>query len=385
MTRTKTIPASRLSVRIAVKIFFFIAGCCFASWASRIPAIQQKLGLNNAALGGVLLALPVGLMTSLPVSGWMVSRLGSRRVVILAAFAYTSILPLLGLAARPWQLVVTLYCFGFAGNLFNISVNTQAIGTERLYKRSIMASFHGVWSLAGFSGAAMGTLMVSRQINPFFHFCLVSGLLWIALLLAFRYLLVTDPPHEGGSLLFARPDPFLLRLGLIAFCCMICEGAMFDWSGVYFKKQVTVPDRFTTLGYVAFMSAMAGGRFLGDRLAEWMGKKRMIQVSGIVIACGLLIAVLFPVLVPATLGLLLVGFGVSSVVPLVYGSAGRYGKMNAGVAIAAVSTIGYFGFLFGPPLIGFIAQATSLRVSFLVIALLGFCTFLLATWSRIES
>ncbi|HEU4576388.1 MAG TPA: MFS transporter [Chitinophagaceae bacterium] len=384
MPAPQAIPSSRLTVRIAVKTFFFIAGCCFASWASRIPAVQQKLHMSNGALGAVLLALPTGLMTSLPFSGWLVSRFGSRKVVIIAALAYTTILPLLGLADKPWQLVCILFCFGLAGNLFNISVNTQAIGTEMLYGRSIMASFHGVWSLAGFTGAAIGTFMVSHHIVPFYHFVLVSGLMWVAVIVTWRFLLNNDPPHEGGTRLFVKPDHFLLKLGLIAFCCMICEGTMFDWSGVYFKKQVAVPERFTTLGYVAFMSTMAGGRFIGDLLSEWLGKKLMIQISGIIIASGLLLSVLFPFIIPATIGFLLVGFGVSSVVPLVYGAAGRYGKMNAGVAIAAVSTIGYFGFLFGPPMIGFIAQAASLRLSFLVIAVLGFSTFLLATFTRLE-
>ena len=154
---------------------------------------------------------------------------------------------------------------------------------------------------------------------------------------------------------------------------------MFDWSGVYFQKVVAVPKAYTTLGYAAFMGTMATGRFIGDRLITRMGKQKVLQLSGIVIATGLLIAVLFPQIVPATTGFLIVGFGVSSVIPLIYSAAGKSTSLSPGVALAAVSSIGFLGFLVGPPVIGFIAQASSLRWSFSLIALLGLSTTILAT------
>ncbi|HEX8678230.1 MAG TPA: MFS transporter, partial [Segetibacter sp.] len=148
---------SKRSHRIAVASFFFILGFCFASWASRIPDIQQKLGLNETQLGMVLFALPIGLFISLPVSGWLISRKGSKKIVRIASLCYACILVALGFAEKTFQLVAALFAFGFAGNMGNISMNTQAVGVEYLYKRNIMASFHGIWSLAGFSGAAVGT------------------------------------------------------------------------------------------------------------------------------------------------------------------------------------------------------------------------------------
>src|ERR1700730_12408426 len=144
--------AQRRLHRIAVSSFFFLAGICFASWASRIPDIQAKLHLNSAALGGILLCLPVGLLTSLPVAGFMVAKYGSRIMVMLAAILYAGTLPMLGFAASATQLMITLFVFGFGGNMLNISINTQAVGTESLYHKPIMASFHGIWSMAGFSG-----------------------------------------------------------------------------------------------------------------------------------------------------------------------------------------------------------------------------------------
>ena len=365
------------TIRAAVATFFFIQGLSFASWASRIPHIQRQLDLSEAGLGGVLFALPLGLITSLPVSAWLVARYGSRLIVIIAVSLYAFTLPFIGLVQAPWQLVAVLFCFGLWGNLANISVNTQAVGTEALYGRSIMASFHGVWSLAGFSGAAIGTLMISLRVTPFVHFCFISTLAFLLVLVAHKYTLPKDAPRDSNQPIFVRPDQRLLLLGLIAFCCMTCEGTMFDWAGVYFDKIVQAPAELTTLGYVAFMSTMAGGRFVGDKLAVRLGVKRLIQLNGILIAMGLLIAVFFPTLIAATFGFLLVGMGVSTVVPLVYGAAGKSKTMSAGIALAAVSSISFFGFLLGPPMIGFIAEASSLRVSFAIIAALGFCATLL--------
>ncbi|WP_153797263.1 MFS transporter [Foetidibacter luteolus] len=375
---------SRRATRVAVSVFFFLAGFCFASWASRIPNIQQKLQLSEGGLGTVLLSLPVGLMVSLPFSGVLVSKFGSRKIVILAALLYACTLPFLGLVAEVWQLSLTLFFFGFFGNLFNISVNTQAVGIETIYGRSIMASFHGLWSLAGFSGGSIGTLMVSSDISPFAHFCIVSSAEILTVIVTCKYLLFSDAKHAKKQPLFVMPDSFLLKLGLIAFCCMICEGTMFEWSGVYLKKAVQASPELVPLGLTAFMSTMAAGRFTGDWLSEKLGKKTMIQMSGLVIAAGFLLAVFFPYVITTISGFLLVGIGVSSVVPLVYGTAGRSKTMPSGMAIASVSSIGYSGFLFGPPLIGFIAEASNLRWSFAVIALLGFCTTLLATFTRIE-
>lgn len=367
--------------RWAVAAFFFMAGLCFASWASRIPAIKEVLGLNDAGLGAVLVALPVGLMTSLPLTGWLVARWGSKRIAVIAAVGYPLTLVLLGAVTQVWQLAAVLFVFGLFANLFNISINTQAVGVEALYKRPIMASFHGIWSLAGFTGAAIGTLAVSTGLSALYHFCFICGIVLLSVLIIKEYLLQTAPAKNNQPI-FAKPDGAILKLGLIAFGCMVCEGTMFDWSGVYFQHVVKAPEKLTTLGYVAFMGTMAGGRFIGDRLTAKLGVQRMLQYSGLVITTGLLTAVLFPVLVPATIGFLLVGIGVSSVVPLVYSKAGKSRTMLPGVALAAVSTIGFFGFLLGPPLIGFIAQAANLRWSFALIACFGLATTLLASFMR---
>lgn len=338
--------------------------------------------MNNATLGLVLLSLPTGLLISLPISGWLVAKFGSRIIVIGSALLYAFTLPLLGFSQTTIQLVLSLFIFGMGGNMLNISINTQAVGTEVIYGRSIMASYHGLWSLACFAGATIGSVAVNRALIPWQHFFIISGIALLIITIGFRYLLIEDVNRDEKQPIFARPDRSLVYLGLIAFCCMICEGAMSDWSGVYFQKVIQPGKNLVTIGYTAFTCTMATGRFVGDWAATRIGKQKTLQLSGILTAAGLLLAVILPYFATAVLGFLLVGAGVSSVVPLVYSTAGKSKILSPGVAIAAVSTIGYLGFLFGPPIIGFIAQVSNLRISLGLVALLGSVIAVIATRNK---
>jgi len=380
-TINNTYPNTRLALRATVGVMFFLAGLCFASWASRIVTVQQTLHLSDAALGAILFSLPVGLMLSLPFSGWIITIIGSRKLLIAALIAYGVALIGLSLAQNVVQLIACLICFGFSSNAVNISVNTQAVAAEVLYERPIMASFHGLWSLAGFTGAGIGTFMIAHSITPFHHFVLISSFIVLMIVIAARYL-KNDKVTERGPV-FVMPDSSLIKLGIIAMCSMICEGAMFDWSVIYFKKVVLAPVALMGVGYTAFMLTMAGGRFIADWFAKRYGLKRILQVSGSLTAAGLLIAVIFPYFYSAMAGFLLVGAGVSSVVPMVYSAAGKSKTMQPGVALAAVSTIGFIGFLFGPPIIGFIAGLATLRASFVFIALMGTCVVVLSSKAKL--
>ena len=377
-------PVSRQAHRVAVGALFFLLGLCFATWASRIPSIQQRMGISEAGLGGVLLAIPAGQLLSLPLAGWLVAREGSRKVVLWGVLLYAAALLGMGWATNLYQLVPGLVLFGVGGNLTNISVNTQAVGVERLYPhRPIMASFHGLWSLAGFVAAGVGTFMIGHAVPPQVHFGLVALVIVAGLAASAGHTVREDHGVDPNQPIFVKPDKELMGLGAIAFCALICEGAMFDWSGVYFEKVVLAEKAWVGAGYTAFMSTMALGRFGADWLAGRLGARRVIQLSGLLTATGLLIAVLLPALGTALLGFLLVGFGTSAVVPLVYSAAGKSTHMSAGMALAAVSTIGFLGFLLGPPVIGLVAGATSLRVSFALIAFMGLCVTAVASRVRV--
>ena len=200
-------------------------------------------------------------MVCLPVAGVMVTRLGSRICLLIGSIIYTAVLCLIGGVDHVWELAALLFLFGMAGNLMNISINTQAVGVEALYQRSIMASFHGLWSLAGFTGAAIGTFMVSQHISPLAHFVYVSVLI-MAIVFVCQKRAQNDLRSGSGKSGFSWPDRSLLNLGILSFCCMACEGCMFDWSGIYFRDVVHAPEQYVTVGYTTFMATMATGRFL---------------------------------------------------------------------------------------------------------------------------
>jgi MFS family permease len=362
----------RVRARIAVSGFFFLHGLTFGSWGARIPAIQEKLGLSEAMLGSVLFAIPIGQILSMPLAALLVARLGSRRVLIAGMLFYSALLVCAGLAPRIWILMAVLALFGIASNLINVALNTQAVDLETHYPTPIMASMHGLWSLAGFTAAAIGTAMIAAHAQPPLHFLIIFILVITGALVGTRGLL-PDLPHAADAKkpIFALPNRALLGLGVIAFLSMISEGAMFDWSGVYFKKVLHAEHAWITAGYVAFMTTMAGTRFLADGFRSRYGIKKVLIASGAAICAGLTLAVALPHLFTAALGFFIVGAGVSSVVPLCFSEAGKTRAMAPSAAIAAVSTIGFFGFLIGPPLIGWVAGATSLRVSFAIIAALG--------------
>jgi MFS family permease len=370
---------SLLRRRIALGSMFFFLGLCFASWAARIPDIQTKFDLSEGQLGSILLFLPIGSMIGLPIAGWVVHHYGSRSVILWGSFLYAFSLPLIGLSPSLWMLIIVLVFFGMLGNIMNIALNTQALDFEDEMGRSILASFHGLWSTAGFVGAGIGAVMIGLGWIPFYHYLFVTFISAAIILSTRPYIKEEKTRGDGGGLVLKRPDALLLRVGLISFLGMMTEGCMFDWSGVYFKKVVDAPAEWITLGYVAFMGTMASGRFISDRIIQRFGKVPVLRFSGVLIFAGLLISVLAPVLLWATIGFLLVGFGVASIVPISYSVAGRSTLYSPGVALAIVSTLSFFGFLIGPPLIGFIADLFNLKTSFSLIAVNGLGIALLST------
>ena len=369
--------------RVALGALFFFMGICFASWAARIPDIQAKFQLSEGELGTLLLCLPIGSMLGLPIAGWSVHRFGSRSVILICSFAYAFTLPLIGLAPSLWTIAPVLMGFGVLGNIMNISLNTQALGLENQFGKSILASFHGIWSMAGFTGAGVGAGMIFLNFSPAAHYVVVALLSAVLILLSQKFVINDKPaPGEESGLVLRKPDALLLRIGLISFLGMMAEGCMFDWSGVYFKKIVEAEPQYVSLGYVCFMGAMASGRFVTDKASNRFGKVPVLQVSGLLIFLGLLLSVVFPNLFTAAIGFLMVGAGVASIVPVSYGIAGRSKLYSPSVALALVSTISFFGFLVGPPLIGFVAELFDLKVSFALIGINGLGILLLTTFSK---
>lgn len=368
-----TLPTARL----AVTTVFFVCGLVTAAWVARIPAIKAGLGLSAGELGLALAGMPIGLVLAMPVTGFVIARLGSRSVVIWASFAFSLILPLLSLAPNAWWLWAILLVFGFASAAMDISMNAQAVEVEKAYNRPIMSGFHAFFSLGGLTGALLGGWAAAAGLGPlaFFLLCALGGSL--LLLWAMRYLLVVT--LEAGAPGFAFPrNAVLLGLGVIIFCTGLGEGAMADWSAVYLREVIGTSEALAAWGYAAFSLAMVAGRLGGDWLTRRAGPVRLARMGGLLAALGLAAALLAQGPVLVLLGFVLVGLGYCTLFPLVFSAAGRVEEVHPGVALASVATLGYLGFLAGPPLIGWIAQLSSLRLSFGVVALLALCISALA-------
>jgi MFS family permease len=261
-------------------------------------------------------------------------------------------------------------------------MNTQAVEVEELYKKRLMATFHGLWSLAGFTGAAIGAWMIGNSVPPVYHFISISITVLIFISIFASRLVKSDEIKKEKRPFMAVPDRAMLVLGVIAFCSMMVEGAMFDWSGIFFADVVKVDNDLTGLGYTIFMIAMASMRFLADGLSGRFGLKPVLQLSGLLMVTGLLLAVVQPHLAFAIIGFLFIGAGVSSVVPLVYSAAGKSKTMAAGTALTAVSSLGFVGFLIGPPIIGFVAEGVTLRGAFLMLTIMAAAVTILSSFIR---
>jgi len=367
-------------VRLATSLFFFGMGFSFATWASRIPDIKSALQLSEAALGTLLFAMPIGQLFAMPFSGKVVTKYGSRTMTFLGLLLYAACLPLIGLASTKWHLALGLFLFGLFGNFCNIAVNTQGVHTQQLFDKPIMGSFHGSWSLAGFCGALTGLLMLAFELSVLQHFVVAFAFVLGIIVTNQKFMIKVKSKQEAEKSTYSfwkNPDKNLLLLGLICFCGMASEGIMFDWSGVYFKEIIKAPGALVVLGYTTFMISMASGRFLSDFLVARYGARKVLMISGLVISTGLYTAVLLPYIIPCTVAFMMVGFGVSNVVPIIFNVAGNNENVPTGIALTIVTSISFLGFLMGPPLIGYIAELTSLKLSFAIIGIFGVLVSLL--------
>ncbi|WP_244950717.1 MFS transporter [Pedobacter suwonensis] len=376
--------SSPKQVRLAISAFYFMQGVCFASWASRIPTFKSSMGLNDAELGSILFALPAGQIITMFFSAKLTTHFGSKKMLRATAPLYAIALTFLALATTGWQLAAFLVLFGITGNLCNIALNTQGVAGENYYGKPIMSSFHGAWSIGNLTGALIALGLVNLKLGMYTHFWMIALISLTNVLFNAKKLLNYNKPDTvvEKTKFFTMPQGILVLLGVIAFCSMATEGTMFDWSAIYFEDVVKLPHNKAIIGYASFMFMMASGRFMGVYLIGKFGRKNLLQISGAIISLGMALAVIFPYLITAIFGFMLIGLGVSSIVPMVYSIAGNNKKVPAGKAITMVSSIGYFAFLFGPPLIGYVSQLSSLRYSFGIISVFGLLIIFLVTKIR---
>jgi MFS family permease len=353
------------------KALFFACGMSFASWASRIPDLKERLGLGDAALGTVLFAMPIGSICALPIAGIMIDKFSSRNITLVSTIFYLIAMPLLGFAASFWELAFALFIFGFGGDLLNIAMNVQAVGVEKLQKRSIMNNFHGIFSIGFMLGAFTGGFIAKANISTSIHLSTIGFIDFLLGISCFSYLLKTDDKPNEPQPIFAIPDKSLIILGVICFCGMLSEGAIADWSVIYYKKLMSNPQGFATAGFTSFSILMVIGRLAGDKLVLKWGISKTLIFNNLLLCLGMAIVLLFENEVLAIIGFAITGLGISTIVPLIYSECGHSKTMSPGVALAAISTVGISGFLLGPVFIGFISEASSLRFALGLLILLG--------------
>lgn len=372
--------------RLAVTLFFLVHGAMFGNWAARIPDIKDKFDLTDGQLGLVLLGLPVGVLTGLPLVSGFISRFGSRNMTFWSALAFCAIVPVLSIASSAIILAGVLVVFGWIMSTNDVSMNAQAVAVEQRKGRSIMSSFHAAFSIGGVVGALMGEFLTSVGFSLQQHLLSAALLFVVVAVVSVRSLVdVEGEKQASGGSVFTLPHRMLLPLGAVAFCSSMGEGAMGDWTGIYMADVVNVADEVDGLGFASFSLLMTVGRVTGDYLIDRFQTRALVIASGVLSASGLMLAVLIPELITAVIGFAMVGAGLSYVIPLMFAIAGKMPGLPPGAGIAGTATLGYSGFLAGPPVIGLIADVSSLRIAFVFLAIMVSMLILLSGSVRVHS
>jgi MFS family permease len=364
--------------RLAVKAVFFVNGFIYANWISRLPRIQEQFALDNAMLGTALLFTSVGAIGAMPFAGAIIARAGSRNTALVAVTLFTALVPLIPLLPSLLPLLGLFLLLGVSSGITDVAMNAQAVLVEKHMQRPVMTSFHALFSIGMALGAALGSLYASLETTLFTHLISASGA-GVGIVLAARPALIRgdNQGSVNGRKVFQLPTASLVTVGIIAFCCMLGEGAMADWSTNFMENVSAASPSFAPWGLASFAFAMTAGRVFGDSLRVRWGDRKLLVICSLVAVAGLLALIAAPNPVLSVASFFLVGLGLSVIVPIAYSIAGHNREVSPGAGIAMVTTIGYTGFLVGPPCIGYLADWMGLRWALgVILALFALMTLL---------
>lgn len=373
----KTDSAHRLSTRLA----FLAAGLVVSAWAPLVPYAKDRLGLDEAALGLLLLCLGGGSLCAMPVTGMLTARFGCRPVILTAGALTCLILPCLAVVSSPLLFGLTLLLFGASVGTLDVAMNIQAVIVEKNSGAALMSGFHGMFSAGGFLGAGTMALLLWLNMPVLAASICLSLLVALMLLIASPNLLHEIEASERDGPQFVIPHGAVIFIGVLCFVVFLAEGALLDWGALLLTAGRGLDAGQGGIGYAAFSVAMTLGRLTGDRVVARLGGKLVMLAGGVCAALGFFAAVLASSAVIAILGFILIGIGASNIVPILFSAAGKQNAMPASLAIGAITTIGYAGVLAGPALIGFVAHAISLNMAF---AGLGVAMLLVAASARLK-
>jgi MFS family permease len=366
-------------VRVSVSLIFLIHGLIIATWASRIPAFQAHLHLSPSVLGRSLMMAAIGSVLAMPAAGWLISKLGSLSILIGSTLGFCLTLLLIAESNTVLTLSLALLFYGAMGGSMDVAMNTHAVMLEKRYQRHIMSSFHALFSLGGMAGSGLGGWVASHAVLARTHFWF-SGIAITAMsMLAFRWLPLpsasedAEKAESGGTITWSVP---LGALALLAFSIMLVEGAIADWSAIYLRTSVLTGPGLAALGYAVFSAAMAGGRLTGDYLTGKLGRAHLVCYGALLAAAGLVFVLLFGNATWALVGFSCAGAGLATIIPNTFAATGNIEDSAPGPSLAVVTTAGYIGFLTGPPLIGFVAQLSTIRSAlWILVVLTGLSAF----------
>ncbi|HSU04119.1 MAG TPA: MFS transporter, partial [Acetobacteraceae bacterium] len=339
-----------------------------AAWAPLIPFVKARSGLSEAALGLLLLCFGAGSIVTMPLAGALAGRFGCRVVLVAAAAVICLILPVLATVSTPLILTAAVLVFGAAIGGIDCAANIQAVIVEKASGRPMMSGFHGLFSAGGIVAAGGISALLSVGASPLIAALCATGGVAAGLVTAAPHMLTYG--GEGGGSVFVIPRGIVLFIGILCFIVFLTEGAALDWSAVFLTSLRGVAPSRAGLGYAVFACTMTIGRLTGDRIVRRFGGRRVLVAGASSAAAGLALVSLVPSRVAAIAGYALVGAGCSNIVPVLYSSVGRQTATPEHVAVAAITTLGYAGILAGPAAIGFVAQATSLSVALMIVAVL---------------
>ncbi|PXW15957.1 MFS transporter [Pantoea sp. JKS000250] len=361
--------ANNVSSAQATRIIFFLAGFITATWAVIVPFARANTGVNEAQLGTLLLCLGVGALIAMPVTGWLTSRFGCRRVILVAVALIVISAPWLAVLSDPLLLALALLIFGIGIGVTDCAMNIQAILVEKQAAKPVMSGFHGMYSVGGIAGAGFMTLLLAMGFSVLTGCLLAVAAVIIMTLVSVSGLLTYANPAEGP--VFAVPRGSVLIIGIICFAVFLTEGTVLDWSAVYLTDVRAIPVSLGGLGYTCFAVAMTVARLTGDRIISSLGRLPVVLGGALVAAAGMAMVTFIAFWPLSLLGYTLVGAGCANIVPVMFSAAGRQTVMPQAVAIPAITTLGYLGVLSGPAVIGYVAHYTHLGFSFsLIMALM---------------
>jgi predicted MFS family arabinose efflux permease len=360
-------PSSLKSSIWALRAQFFVTGALFATWGVHVPSVKAHYGLSEQLLAIAMLAGGAGAVVALLYAGKVLARHAPRQVVpFMGVICVAAVGSLLAPAQFAWLLAL-MAVYGMAAAIFDVAINDEATAIERHASRPLMSGFHGMFSLGGMAGAAAWSLLAPAGVSPMAHLVAASLALGTLALVASRFMLRDVRDASAGSTPLSLPRGPLALLGLLAALGLVGEGAMYDWSVLYLRQELGTSAGIASLGYASFSGAMAAGRFAGDWVRARVRAVTLLRWSGALGAVGMALALLAPHPAAVLFGFALVGVGFSNIVPVLFSAAGQMPGIAPAHGIAAVSSVGYFGLMAGPPLIGFIAEARSLTVGLVVV------------------